>query len=75
MTRKKNKGILPLIMYILIIAIVDVIFVRVFETRYLAFLIPLNFGILYIFWRIYKKKNIEKMPEKQNTDGNTEQSL
>jgi heme O synthase-like polyprenyltransferase len=71
MTQKKNNGILPVIMYILIIAIVDVVFVRVFDTKYLVFLMLLNFGILYIFWRIYKKKNIEKMPEKRTSDRKT----
>ena len=73
MTQKKNNGILPVIMYILIIVIIDVIFVRVFDTRYIDFLIPLNFGILYLFWRIYKKKNTEKMSEKQNANRKEEQ--
>lgn len=68
MNKKIHKGILPIIIYIFIIAIVDVIFVRVFDTRYIVFLIPLNFGILYIFWRIYKHKDGERISEKQNVD-------
>ena len=65
---KKNKGIFTVLLYIILISILDVVFVRVFGTNYLAVLIPINFCIFYLFWRMTKTQR-EKGRVAERTKG------